>query len=145
VSPEHRRTARPAPVLSWVDLVDTGAALVTSAVLVVVGLGITGAGRVGLALVFVSFVPGWAVLDYVPLAKESSKAALAVALSLTLSVLGAASVLWLHLWHPGAMLDTTGTLCLMAVVWRLAYPGRRPRRQSTGEPDRTPVTAPRRP
>lgn len=107
---------------SWPDLVDGAAALVTAQLLIAVGLGITGPGRVLLALIFITFVPGWAVLDYVHLAEQVSRAALAVALSLSLSTLAAASVLWLHLWEPRALLNVTGTICILSLVWHLAHP-----------------------
>lgn len=111
--------------LSAVDLGDAVAALVTAALLIVAGLGLTGVGRLALALVFVTFVPGWAVLDYVPLGTGPWRAALAAALSLALSTVAAASAVWLHVWHTRVMLDVAGCLCLLAVVWHLAHP--RPR------------------
>jgi len=115
-------TTQPMTFPSRVDLIDTGAALVTAVLLVVVGLGITGAGRVALALAFFTFVPGWAVLDYVPLASGTARVALAVALSLSVSVLAAVSVLWLQLWQPRVLFDLAGTICMVAVVWHLAHP-----------------------
>ena len=48
-----------------VDPVDVGAALVTAGLLAMVGLGLTGPVRVFLALGFVTFVPGWALLGLV--------------------------------------------------------------------------------
>ncbi|MDQ6946452.1 MAG: hypothetical protein M3256_09300, partial [Actinomycetota bacterium] len=66
--------------------------------------------------------PGWAVLDYVPLAKGTARAALAVSLSLSVSVLAAVSVLWLQLWQPRVLFDLAGTICMGAVVWHLAHP-----------------------
>jgi len=135
-------TTQSAAFPSRMDLVDTAAALVTGALLVVAGLGTTGAGRVALALAFVTFVPGWALLDYVPLAEPASRVALAVALSLSLSVAAAVSVLWLHLWQPRALLDVIGTTCLVALVWHLARGGSRARRPSA--PTRYPAPDQRR-
>jgi hypothetical protein len=120
-------TTEPAGFPSRADLVDAGAALVTAGLLVVVGLGVTGAGRVALALVFVTFVPGWTVLDYLPLVPDASRTALAVALSLSLSTLATVTVLWLHLWWPRDVLDVAGTLCLFGLLWHLAHPANRPR------------------
>lgn len=124
--PEGAAAASPTGSSSTVDLLDAGAAVVAAALLVVVGLGITGVGRVVLALLFVTFVPGWAVLDYVPLATNASRVALAAALSLSLSTLTTVSVLWIHLWRPRLLLDVTATICLIAVIWHLAHPGDRP-------------------
>ena len=112
------RTAFPSPV----DLVDGAAALVSAALLVVAGLGVTGIGRVALALVFVTFVPGWAVLDVVPLANGAARAPVAVAISLSLCILVAVSAVWLHVWYPRALLDGAAGVCLAAALWHLAHP-----------------------
>ncbi|MHB8669980.1 MAG: hypothetical protein ACYDAD_05370 [Acidimicrobiales bacterium] len=104
------------------DLLDTGAALVTAALLVLAGLGATSVGRLLLAVVFVTFVPGWAALDYLPLAENAARVALAVALSLSFCILATALVVWLHFWHPRLLLDIAGIGCLLALVWHLAHP-----------------------
>jgi hypothetical protein len=117
---------RPAAFPSAVDLVDLGAALVTGALLLMAGLGMTGGPRLALALVFVTFVPGWTVLNHVRLAEGTSRIALSVALSLTLAAAATLSSLWLHLWHPRGLLDLMGAMCLFALVWHLARGGRPP-------------------
>jgi hypothetical protein len=117
--------SRPFP--SGADLLDVGAVVVTAALLVVTGVGVSGAPSLVLGLVFVTFVPGWAVLDHVPLARGAARVALAVALSLSLTTTAAVSSLWLDVWHPRALLDVTGALCLVAVTWHLAQPGGRRR------------------
>lgn len=102
------------------DLVDLGAALVTAALLLVTGLGVTGGVRIFLALVFASFIPGWTLLRFVTLADATSRAALAVALSLTLGTAATLVSLWLDVWHPRALLDLAGAVCLFTLVWHLA-------------------------
>jgi hypothetical protein len=116
------RKAPPAAAPAVRDFVDIGAALVTAAILVVVGLGVTGVGRLLLALVFVSFVPGWAVLNFVPRVDDAWRVVLAVTFSISLCALVTVSTLWLHLWHPRVVLDVAGALCLLALLWHLAYP-----------------------
>ena len=105
---------------SAVDLVDVGAAVVTVALVVVVALGATGAVPTALALVFLTFVPGWAVLDHVRLVERTARVALAVALSLSLSSAAALASFWLRLWHPRPLLYASAALCLVAVLSHLA-------------------------
>lgn len=130
--PARPAVAPPAPPVpspafpSGRDLADVGAAAVTVALLVVAGLGVTGWARIALALAFVSFVPGWAVLGHVRMAENASRVALAVALSLSLGTVAALSSLWLQVWHPRALLDVTAALCLMALAWHLARPRQTP-------------------
>ena len=121
-SPDNPLTAPDSAAASRLDLVDLMAALVTASLLVVVGLGFTGFARIALALIFVTFVPGWAVLGYVDLARGVARAALAVALSLSLATVVAVAQLWLHLWQPRALLNVAGTGCLVALGWRLMHP-----------------------
>ena len=122
-APARARTERPTPFPSAVDLVDLGAALATAALLLLAGLGMTGGPRIALALVFVTFVPGWTVLNHVRLAEGTSRIALSVVLSLTLAVAATLSSLWLHLWHPRGLLDLAGAACLFALVGHLARGG----------------------
>jgi O-antigen/teichoic acid export membrane protein len=129
---ERRRTAGPAgagPVRSAVfpsavDLVDLGVAAVVVALVLVVALGVTGAVPIVLALAFLTFVPGWAVLDHVTLADGTTRAALAVALSLSLSSAAALSLLWLGLWYPRPLLYVSGAVFLVMVLSHLGRFGR---------------------
>jgi len=122
------------------DPVDVGAALVTGALLMMVGIGHTAPVRVVLALAFVTFVPGWAllgllptlnvvtvrdqatILGRVPLVQGLPKFALAVAISLTLATGAAQALLWLHLWHPSTLLGVLGSMSLLALEVRIVRP-----------------------
>ncbi len=128
---------------------DIGCAMVTTVLLVLVGLDVSSPVRVLLALAFVSFVPGWALLGlvpplrlvalvhpitkvtmgtqgefvgHVPLVQGVSRIAMAVALSLTLCTASAQAVLWLHLWYPSAVLGALGILSLLALAVRFVQP-----------------------
>jgi len=131
-----------APFPSAADLVDLAAALVTAMLLVVTGLGLTGGVRLALALAFVTFVPGWAVLDHLRVVEGTSRVALAVALSLTLATAAALSSLWLHLWHPRGLLDATAAMCLLALVWHLARPAGSTHQGTIAGPSRIPAPGP---
>jgi len=122
------------------DPVDVGAALMTAALMMMVGAGHTGPVRILLALAFVTFVPGWALLGLVPprnvvtvrppgtivgrvpLVRGIPKLALAVAVSLTLTTGSAQALLWLHLWHPSMLLGVLGALSVLALDVRIAWP-----------------------
>jgi hypothetical protein len=114
------------------------AVLGTTALLGMVGAGLTGPVRILLALAFVTLVPGWALLGlvpplpmtdggppvgdqpavvgHVPLVTGMAKVAVAVAVSLTLTTLTAQVLLWLHIWNPSALLAVLGGLSLLALV-----------------------------
>lgn len=116
-----------APFPSIPDFVNLGAAVVAAALLVVSGMGSTGTPRLVLALVFMTFVPGWVLLNHVRLADGTSRFALAVGLSLTLGSGVALSALWLRTWHPRGLLDVTAGLCLLGIAWPLIRGNRRTR------------------
>lgn len=101
---------------------DVLAAAVTVALLLLSGLGLGGPVRVLVALVFVSFVPGWAVLDWAPFAEGLAKLAVAAILSLTISTGLALGQLWLRLWHPEAVLSIAAVASLVALLSHLAGP-----------------------
>lgn len=111
----------------WSADVDVGTALLTAILLSMAGLGVTGPGRIVLTVVFVTFVPGWALLDHVRLAEGTSRVALAVALSLTICAAVTTLALWLRMWDPIVLLDVLGVLSLAAVISHLAF-GREPLR-----------------
>lgn len=108
---------------SWSTAGDVVAVLLTASLLALAGLGMAGPLRTVLAVVFVTFVPGWAFLDHVRLAEGTSRVALAVALSLTICTAASLVPLWLRLWDPIVSLDVLGALSLMAVISHLALGG----------------------
>jgi uncharacterized membrane protein len=123
-------TLRARPAASSADRaivagLDVGAAIVSGLLITLTGLGATGAARTLLALVFVTFVPGWALLDHVAMtAGGIPRIALAVGLSLTISVLTTFALLRLHLWYPVALLDVLGGLSFVGVMLHLLRPDR---------------------
>jgi hypothetical protein len=116
--------------------IDGAAALVTLALVALVGLDITGPLRLLLALGFVTFVPGWAMFGHSRLADGTSKVALAVAASLTGCTVTALAMAWLRAWHPFALFYALGAASLLPLVWRAA---RRPARADTDPADTEPA------
>ena len=102
-----------------VGVLDLAGVVVTGALFVTAGAGVGGPLGVLLALAFVTFVPGWAILDWLPLGYGVSRLALAVALSLTLCTATAQILLWVGLWHPLTLLYVLGSLSLFGLLSHL--------------------------
>jgi hypothetical protein len=102
-----------------VSILDLVAVVVTGAVFVTGGAGVGGPLGVLVALAFATFVPGWAILDWLPLGYGVSRLALAVAMSLTICTATAQVLLWVGLWAPVAMLYTLGSLSLFGLLSHL--------------------------
>ncbi len=102
-----------------VGVLDIAGILVTGAVFVTAGAGVGGPLGILLALAFVTFVPGWAILDWLPLGYGVSRVALAVAASLTLCTACAQVLLWVGLWSPLSLLYVLGSLSLFGLLSHL--------------------------
>jgi len=87
----------------------------TAAILVVVAYQIEGLPRQLLALTFVAFVPGWAVVGRLDPGSGIRPLVLAVPASLMLSAGGATIMLLLHTWRPLLLLAAL-------VLFRLRWP-----------------------
>lgn len=121
------RVLAPAPLAARVVVgLDVAAIAVTVTLMVLVAAEVTGVVRLMLALGFVTFVPGWALLDHMTLvAGATARLAVAVALSLTIATISSLAVLWLHLWHPVVLLDVLGAVSVLAVLAHLLRPAAR--------------------
>ena len=117
ISPEEAAPVDLEPYL--VVALDVVGILVTGAVFLTAGSGLGGPVGVLCALAFVTFVPGWAILDWLPLGYGVSRVALAVAFSLTLCTAFAQILLWTGLWQPLALLYTLGSLSLFGMLSHL--------------------------
>lgn len=98
---------------------DVAALIVTIGLLSVAAADLRGPVRVLLALVFVSFVPGWAVLDHAPMAGGWSRVALSVAISLSMCTAAASALAWAGRWQPSVLLNVLGVASILAVVSHL--------------------------
>jgi uncharacterized membrane protein len=101
---------------------EVGAVVLTSLLLLMAGLGVTGWIRTVAALVFVSFVPGWALLGYVSVGPRWSRSAVAVGLSLTVCTAGALAMVWLGHYRPYLLFDALAAASVAALLLRLARP-----------------------
>ena len=97
-------------------MIDSAALAVTAVLAVLVELGVTGPLRGVLALVFLTFVPGWAVVTNWTPAARLSRFALSVLLSLSICTAGATITLWLHFWHPLALFYVVALASAAAII-----------------------------
>ncbi len=94
----------------------------TAAILVVVAYQIEGLPRQLLALTFVAFVPGWAVVGRLDPGSGIRPLVLAVPASLMLSAGGATIMLLLHTWRPLLLLAALALGSTALVSWTLIAP-----------------------
>ena len=99
-------------------VVDTAALTVIAALGSTIAAGAHGPLRELLALVFVTFVPGWALLPH-PFKRWSTQAALAIAISLTVGSGASAVMLWLSLWAPTVLFALLAAVSCTLIVPRL--------------------------
>lgn len=102
---------------------DVVAAVITAGLFIAVGTGAGGALRLVLAILFVTFVPGWALLDYVAVARGPSRVAVAALVSLAICTIGASVMFWLGLDEPVALLQMLGGASLVALISNLLFRG----------------------
>jgi uncharacterized membrane protein len=97
------------------ELIDAAALAVIVALGALVLLDVQGPLRGLLALLFVTFVPGWAVVTNWRSAARSSMIALSVLISLSFSAGAATIALWLHVWHPIGLFYVTAAASAVAI------------------------------
>jgi uncharacterized membrane protein len=107
-----------APIRS--EPIDVAALAVTAILTALVAAGVRSPVRAVLALAFVAFVPGWAIVtNRTPIAR-SSRIALAVVLSLAVSAAAATITLWLHVWEPDVLFYVAAAASAAAIGYKLA-------------------------
>jgi uncharacterized membrane protein len=104
----HSRSAHAESVVAATreSQIDPLEAIDILALLVLIGLGGMAAIdssnglRVGLALAFILFIPGWATLRFWKSPTLFERLALSVGVSIAVGAASSATALWLHLWRP---------------------------------------------
>jgi comEA protein len=81
-----------------------------------VGLGVQGPVRAALALMFFTFVPGWAIVTNWTSAARISRVALSVLLSLAVCAAAATTTLWFRIWPPTSLFYVTAAACAVAIT-----------------------------
>jgi uncharacterized membrane protein len=82
------------------DVLDVSAGLIAAGLILLSYLGDSGLLRILLALGFVFFVPGRAIVTNWPRMASWSKLAMPIVLSLAILTLAATVTLWAHVWKP---------------------------------------------
>lgn len=100
--------------------IDMSALGVIVALSVVMALGVTGLGRVLLALAFSLYVPGRAVLTLLPTMRATPHLGLSVVLSISVLVIVSVVALFVHLWQPDALYGVEAALSFVAISFSLA-------------------------
>jgi uncharacterized membrane protein len=108
---------REVPVRS--EVIDFASLAVIVVLVALVALGATGLFRGLLALAFLTFVPGWAIVTNWTSAARVSRVALSVLLSLSISTAAATTALWLHLWHPLGLFYLMALASAAAIIFGL--------------------------
>jgi peptidoglycan/LPS O-acetylase OafA/YrhL len=116
----------PGPALGLSNMLDMSAALITAALLAVTYLGETGLLRILLAVGFVFFAPGRAIVANWPRMAIWSAVAMPVVLSLTLLTLAATVALWAHAWRPMDLFQIEAWPSAAALCLALARRNRNP-------------------
>jgi hypothetical protein len=101
---------------------DLTALTLTAALLLAVAFQMEGLPRQLLALAFVSFVPGWAVVGRLQLGGGIRPLVLAAPASFMLSAGGATIMLLLHAWRPVLLLGALALASTALVSWTLIAP-----------------------
>ena len=104
------------PVAQWAELTDLLAVVVTVSLIAIIHLDRVGVARTVLALVFIFFVPGRAIVSNWPRMARWSEAAMPMILSLTITTLVATVALWAHFWRPLPLFEVVAWLSLAGLV-----------------------------
>ena len=103
----------------WLVAADLGSLSVIGGLVFLNIAGTGGTVRLGLALLFVTFVPGWALARAAGLAGGLTGVAVAVLASLTIGAAASTVMVWANIWHPLMLLAGLGALSAVAILWTL--------------------------
>lgn len=98
------------------DVLDLVAALVAGGLMVFIDAGRSGLPRILLALAFIGYVPGRAIIANWPQLSRWSGAAMPMVFSLALVALLATTTLWAHYWHPLGLFQVEAGLSLAGLA-----------------------------
>jgi hypothetical protein len=115
------------------DALDLLGALIAVGLLALTLAGRSGTPRLILALAFLAFVPGRAIVSNWSLFARWAEAAMSMILSITILGLLATVSLWAHFWHPEGLFQAEAVLSLAGLAIGVA---RRHGRRSVPAPRR---------
>jgi hypothetical protein len=98
------------------DALDLLGALIAVGLLVLTLAGRSGVPRLLLALAFLGYVPGRAIVSNWPLFARWAEAAMSMIFSVVVLGLLATAALWGHFWHPVGLFQAEAVLSLAGLV-----------------------------
>jgi hypothetical protein len=108
-------------VAQWAEVLDLLAAVIAALLIVVIYSDRVGLGRIMLAVGFVFFVPGRAIVANWPRMARWSEVAIPMVLSLAVTCLFATVALWARLWRPLQLFEIEAWLSLAALVFSILH------------------------
>jgi hypothetical protein len=110
---------KPSGVPGWLVAADLGSLVVIAGVMFLNIANTGGVFRLVLALLFVTCVPGWAVVRAAGLSADLTGVAIAVLASLTISAAASTAMVWLNAWHPLMLVAVLAVASAVVILWTL--------------------------
>jgi hypothetical protein len=98
------------------DVLDLLAVVIAGGLMLIIEAGRPGTARILLALAFVFFVPGRAIVSNWPQLALWSEAAMAMIFSLAVLSLAATITLWAHQWHPLGLFEVEAAVSIAGLI-----------------------------
>jgi hypothetical protein len=97
-------------------MLDLLAVVIAGGLMLIIEAGRPGAPRILLALAFVFYVPGRAIVSNWPQLAVWSEAAMAMIFSLAVLSLAATVTLWAHQWHPLGLFEIEAAVSIAGLI-----------------------------
>jgi hypothetical protein len=112
----NRVRTYPTLAIQLSDMLDLLAVILAGGLLTVIEAGRPGVPRVLLALAFLFFVPGRAIVSNWQRLAQWSEAAMPIVISLTVLALAATVTLWAHVWHPLGLFQVEAAASIVGIA-----------------------------
>jgi hypothetical protein len=109
----------PSPATRWLFAADIGSLAVIGGLMFLNLAGTGGPLRLVLALLFVTGVPGWALVRAAGLSGGWSSVAIAVLASLTICAASSTVLVWAGAWHPLVLFAVLAAGSAIVILWTL--------------------------
>ena len=109
----------PSPATRWLIAADIGCLGVIGGLMFLNLAGTGGVVRLLLALLFITCVPGWALVRVAGLSGGLTGVSIAVLASLTICAGASTAMVWLGAWHPLMLVGGLAAISAVAILWTL--------------------------
>jgi hypothetical protein len=110
---------RPSGGSGWLVAGDMGSLVDIAGVMFLNLANTGGVFRLVLALLFITWVPGWALVRASGLSGGLTGVAIAILASLTISAATSTAMVWLNAWHPLMLVVVMATVSAVVILWTL--------------------------